>query len=307
MQRSLPYQGRLFPAFSILQWTILIVCAWMIAILSLGAHDLAIAHLGIPFPDEAAVPAWAKLTGQFVRIAATVYFCHLASWYLDRRSALAAALLVGVIVVLLHETLRVITVDNVLVEGWIDGRWMYMTLQRLPAAGLNFFWGVSAVLIARRFSGKRLLLATAVLAATALGYFVVRPAISGGVDVVVHAFKLAESPELYQMPYNFYVYQFIYGTFIEPTIAMFLIAWLAWPGLRGLPARRIAILAAFTLLMRGRVIGTFLFCFWIEQPLGMAIAAEGQFFAETLVLAVLTALVWNSQASKVSTNAAISA
>jgi hypothetical protein len=293
MSRSLPYQGRIFPALSLRQWLALIIAAIIIALLSLGAHDLAISHLGIPFPDESHVPESAKFAGQFVRIAAMVYFCHLASWYLDRKSALTAALTVGAIVVCLHETFRVLIVDNVLVEGWIGNRWLYMGLQRLPVASLNFFWGVAALLIARRLAGKRLtVIALAVLAATALGYFVVRPAVAGGGDFIVHALRLSAPPELYEPPYTFYIYQFLYGTFIEPAIAMFVIVWLAWPGMQGSPARRIAILAVVTLLMRGRVIGTFLFSFWIEQPWGLAIAAEGQFFAETLVLVVLTGLTW---------------
>jgi hypothetical protein len=275
------------------QWLALAAAACVIAFLSLGAHDLAIAHLGIPFPDEGAVPAWAKFAGQFVRIAAMVVFCRLAGWYLERKSALAAALLVGAIVVFLHETVRVIVVDNMLVEGWIAHRWVFMVLQRLPTACLNFFWGAIAALIARGLAGKRLPQLAAVLAATALGYFAVKPAVGALADAIVHAMALAEPPELYQMPYDFHVYSFIYGTFIEPAIAMFLVAWLAWPGLRGSPARRIVLLAGLTLLMRGRVIGTFLFCFWIPQAPAMAVAAEGQFFAETLVLAVLTGIVWH--------------
>lgn len=287
------YHGRIFPALSMPQWLALAVAACVIAFLSLGAHDLAIAHLGIPYPDEGPIPAWAKFFGQFVRIAAMVAFCRLAGWYLDRRSAAAAALLVGMIVVCLHETFRVITIDNVMVEGWIAHRWIYMLMQRLPTACLNFYWGVVAALVARRLAGKHLPQFAAVLAATALGYVAVKPGADAIATAIVHALALAQPPELYQLPYNFYVYKFLYITFIEPTIAMVLIAWLAWPGLSGSPARRIATLAGLTLLMRGRVIGTFLFCFWIPQAPAMAVAAEGQFFAETLILAVLTGIVWH--------------
>jgi hypothetical protein len=168
-----------------------------------------------------------------------------------------------------------------------------MVMQSLPGACLEFFWGGAAVLIARRLAGRHILVvAAAVLAVTALGYFAVRPGMAAAGSWVVQALQLTEPHERYQMPYNLYVYKFIYGTFIEPTLAMFVIAWLAWPGLAGSPARRIVLLAAIVLMMRGRVIATFVYCFWIKLPLGTAMAAEGQFFAETLVLAVCTGVTW---------------
>jgi hypothetical protein len=287
------YRPRLFPAFSGRQWLALSIGVVVVAILSLGVHDLAIAHLGVPYPDKSAVPAWARLIGQFVQIAAIVYFCRLASWYLDLHSALAASLLVGALVVGLHETLRVVVVDNVLVEGWVDNRWVYMVLQRLPGACLDFFWGVSAVVIARRFAAEPLpVVAVAVFVATAVGYFIVRPAVAGGAQDIIQALQLSEPPELYQMPYTFYIYKFIYGMFIEPAIAMLLIVSMAWPGLQGMASRRIAALAVLTLLMRGRIVAITLHIFWIPLPLGTSIAAEGQFFCETFVLAVLMSIVW---------------
>lgn len=294
MPVSYPYQGRRFPAFSALTWLRLALAACVIAFLSLGAHDLAIAHLGIPYPDTSGVPAWAKFAALFLRIGAAVYFCRLASWYLDRQSGLAAAVLMGALVVFFHETFRVIVVDNVMVEGWIEHRWIYMVLQRLPDACVNFFWGAIAAIIARRLVGKNMLvIAVAVLAATAASIYVIKPGVAAAGGILVHALHLTEPPEVWQMPYNFYVYKFIYGGFIEPAIAMFVMAWLAWPGLQGSPSRRIAIFALVTLMMRGRVIATFFYCFWSELPLATAIAAPGQFFAETLILVTLTAYVWS--------------
>lgn len=272
----------------------LAIATCLIAFLSLGAHDLAIAHLNVPYPDESAVPAWAKFAGLALRIGATVYFCRLASWYLDRQSAAAAAVLTGALVVFFHETFRVVLVDNVMVEGWIDHRWIYMVLQRLPGACVTFAWSATAAVIARRLAGKNMLvIAVAVLATAAVSTYAVRPAIMEACNMLVDALHLTEPPEVWQMPYNFYVYKFIYGGFIEPAVAMFAMAWLAWPGLHGSPGHRIAIFTCVTLMMRGRVIATFMFSFWIKLPLATAMAAEGQFFAETLILVTLTACAWS--------------
>lgn len=294
MHLSRPYHGKLYPAFSAFDWLMLAVAACFIAFLSLGAHDLAIAHMGVPYPEESRVPAWTKFAGLFMRISATVYFCRLARWYLDRQSALAAAVLMGALIVFFHETFRVIMVDNVMVEGWIDHRWVYMVLQRLPNALVTFLWTAAAVIIVRRLAGRTMpVIGIAVLATTLLVWFVIRPGITGACEMVVHTLHLTEPPEVWQMPYNLYVYKFIYGGFIEPAVAMFALVWLAWPGLHGSTARRIAIFTCVTLMMRGRVIATFIYCFWSKLPLGTAIAAEGQFFVETLILVTLTAWVWS--------------
>jgi hypothetical protein len=104
------------------RWVIVACGIVITAVLALGSHDLAIAHLGIPYPHDGDVPAWARYIGQFVRLAAMVCACRLASWYLDRRGILPAAAMFGLLIVFLQETLRAIVVDNIVTDGWIDLR-----------------------------------------------------------------------------------------------------------------------------------------------------------------------------------------
>jgi hypothetical protein len=197
------------------------------AFLALGSHDLAIAHLGIPYPEDGDVPAWARYFGQLVRLAAMVYVCHLASWYLDRRSTLLAAVIFGLLIVLLHETLRVIVVDNIVSDGWIDLRWVYLLMTRLPNTLLSFYSGAVAVVIARKIrSGRPVALLIAVVIASAAGYFVLLPTLKSTADMITAALRLTETPEVHKMPYDIYVYKYIYGMFIEPTVASFALIYL---------------------------------------------------------------------------------
>ena len=94
------------------------------------------------------------------------------------------------------------------------------------------------------------------------------------------------------MPYGIYVYKDIYGMFIEPTISSFILIYLMWPALGGSKPRRIALFVVIMMLMRGRIVATGLFSFWIKDSWALAFAAEGQFFVETLILATLTGLTW---------------
>jgi hypothetical protein len=257
------------------------------AFLALGSHDLATAHLGVPYPDESVVPVWIKYVGQVVRVGTMVYICRLASWYLDRRTKIAAAIIFGILVVLLQETLRVIVVDNIISEGWIDRRWIYLLSARIPNALVYFFFGASAVVIARRFEGLALTI-VATLVTAAIGQFLLLPEMRSAAADVNAAFGLNPPPEVYQMPYSISVYKYIYGMFIEPTISAYVIASLLWPALGGSNAKRILTFVLLLLLMRGRIIATGLFTFWLPLDWLVAVAAEGQFLIETLILAALT-------------------
>jgi len=62
--------------------------------------------------------------------------------------------------------------------------------------------------------------------------------------------------------------------------------------LKGSTPQRAAFFVVLMLLMRGRIIATALFSFWIKAPWPLAFAAEGQFFVETLVMATLSAIAW---------------
>ncbi len=273
------------------------------AFLALGSHDLAIAHLGIPYPSDGDVPPWARFLGQVVRLGAMVYVCRLARWYLDKRSTVLAATIFGLLIVFLQETLRVIVVDNIVSDGWIDLRWVHLLMNRLPNALLSFYSGAIAVVIARKIgSDRHVRLLIAIAVASAIGYFGLLPALTAVSDLITAALQLTEVPEVHTMPYGIYVYKYIYGMFIEPTISSFALIYLLWPALNGSKPRRIAIFVFLMLLMRGRVIATGVFSFWIKDSWALAFAAEGQFFIETLILAALTGLTWAAITPEVTTD-----
>lgn len=270
------------------------------AFLALGSHDLAIAHLGIPYPNEGDVPAWAKYVGQVVRLGAMVYACTLARWYLDKRSTIVAAATFGLLILFLQETLRVIVVDNIVSDGWVDLRWVYLLMTRLPNALLSFYSGAIAVVIARKVGSNRPLpLIAAIVIASAIGYFGLLPMLKSIAGLITATLRLSEAPEVHTMPYGIYVYKYIYGMFIEPTISSFILFYLLWPALDGSKTRRIALFIVLMLLMRGRVVATALFSFWIKDDWAMAFAAEGQFFVETFLLAALTGITWATIMPKV--------
>jgi hypothetical protein len=133
--------------------------------------------------------------------------------------------------------------------------------------------------------------AVAIIVIATLEVFAIHPAL----DALCATLKnsLSAPTPLYGDPYPLKINILIYATFIEPTIAAFVILSFCWPALGDSPLRRILVFATLLLLVRGRFIGLFVESFWVKQPLPIAFLAESQFFLETLALGLLVAVAWS--------------
>ncbi len=242
------------------------------------------------------MPSWARYVGQTVRMSAIVLISRMGAWYLDERPSVAAAAIVGLTIVMLQETFRVLIVNIAIVDGLVGRRWLFMIIDALPNAAASFFNGAAGLLIARYLWVDRrrptMIVTAAVLAAAAIGLFLLLPALKEAAGATERSLGVTQPPELYQIPFGLYMYSFIYPTFVEPTLATFFLAYLLLPALSGAAGRRLSIFVALLLLVRGRVIATGLYSFWIRQPKLLAFAAEGQFFVETFVMALLAGTAW---------------
>jgi len=288
-----PIYSASWPNLSSVTWLLLALTACFIACLSLGVHDFMLTQLHIPWPDPAAVPAWARYLDVTVRVASLTWFCHLASPLLFRLTSAQAAVLIGLCLVFLVETGRVFLVDLYLTEGWKEERWAFTLLQRLAMALVWFFYGISAAIIAWRSRRNNLgQTIGAVLLVAAVGLFALQPMLHNATIYLAQLFQLREPVELYKLPYPLHVYLVIYATFLEPTIATFGLAALVWPSLAGPSWQRVARFVGLVLLIRGRVVTLLLFSFWLPNPLATAFLSESQFFLETLVLGLLVGIAW---------------
>jgi hypothetical protein len=126
----------LIPRISQADLLTLVVSLPTIACLALGAHDVAITRLGIPFPYQGITPWWYGVVNNVVRIGALVVLYDLSSCYFRDRSAVHSMFAFGILMVFLYETLRAISVDLAVVEGWVDNRWIYMVLDRFPGGNV---------------------------------------------------------------------------------------------------------------------------------------------------------------------------
>jgi hypothetical protein len=184
--------------------------------------------------------------------------------------------------------LRVLAIETAIVgNGW------YAVFDIAPRALCSFAGGFAAAWfgLGKQKPGN---VALAMILVAALVVFAIHPAL----DIVFALLKkgLVEPMPLYTDPYPLKINLLIYVTFIEPTLATFIMAAFCWPALGGSLFHRVVAFAALLLLARGRLIQFCVESFWVQQPLSKAFLAEGQFFLETLTLGMLVAFAWGFSA-----------
>jgi len=266
-------------------WLFVLLSVCVIAPLSLFVHDYMLEALKVPYPKTPGLPMAVKFLDELVRLFALALLCRLSRPQLQGLSRIAAAFLAGLLVIMLNETLRVFSIESVVI-----GNWLYAALDIAPRA-LSLLAGGIAVAWIGLGGQKRRNVAIAILLISALEVFVLHPALDAVATALKHS--LSEPAPLYTGPYPFKINLIVYATFVEPTIAAFAMVAVAWPVLRHKTLRRILAFAALLLLVRGRFFALFVESFWVRQPLPTAFLAESQFFLETLVLGLLVALAWS--------------
>jgi len=271
-------------------WLFLLACVGVIAPASLFVHDFMLETLKVPYPKTVGLPISVKFLGDLVRMAALAVLCRVARPSLRGGSRLVEALSIGVLLVMLHETIRVF-----LIESTIVGSSMYTACDIAPRALSWFVCGVAVAWISLGDQKPRTV-ALAIIALVAVEVFALHPALDAVGASLMQG--LSEPVIRYTDPYPFKVNLLIYVTFIEPTIAAFVIAAYCWPHLGTGSLRRIMAFTALLLLVRGRFIALLVESFWVDQPRMTAFLAVGQFFLETLVLGLLVALAWNYASSR---------
>jgi len=278
-------QSLCFPTLSAARWAVVILAACIIAPASLFVHDFMLDWLRVPYPKVVGLPVWATALMLIVKLLAIVVFCQLALPQLKRASPPVVACAIGILVLMLHETGRVIVIEHSIFNNWsvaiLDG----------AAAAISIFLEVSIVVYAF-LKGARWRVMLAVIAiVTVIGAVLVSPWLAGQFDSLRNV-HYGDIKEIYKDPYPSSVNVVIYTAFIEPTVATFVLAALCWNGLPGNGIRRICAFTTLVLLIRGRFILEMVFSFWVRQPLPTAFLATGQFFLETMVLGILVGTTW---------------
>jgi hypothetical protein len=273
------------PRGAALKWIFVVVTACVIAPVSLFVHDYMLETMKVPYPRYVGLPDWVKFVNEVVRLFALAAFCRLSLQRLRGFSIATAVMGTGMILVMLYETVRVWVI-----EGAITNSLLFSAYSRAPQAICLFLGGAGVAWIVLSSLKSEYGAGLIVTLAALLAFLIFPP-----LDRLFASLKngMPWITDLYSDPYPFRINVMIYFGFLEPTIAAFVAAYLCWPALKGTLLRRALTFATLLLLVRGRFVQLLLQSFWVRLPHLTAMYAVSQFFLETLVLAVLTALAWH--------------
>ena len=104
---------------------------------------------------------------------------------------------------------------------------------------------------------------------------------------------LAPQSEWCKLPYGVNVLVPAYLSFSEPVVACFLAAALAWSGFSAARTGRYLQFSLLILAVKSQLITPFVYAAFAKTSVSSALASEGQFALEALVLALVTAISWN--------------
>lgn len=274
------------------RWGLLFLAMVATGSAGLFVHDFAMTRLNIPYPEQAPPPGWATYLNILVRICGTFILCRLGRNWLRAMAPWRAAALIGALLVMTNETLRLILLEVTTTrEGWLHGYILLELAQQFPRPTMWFLSGLAVAFWARR-SGNMAWLAAGALIVTALALYAVKPpldALSAALSAQLQDF---DAPQAYAPPFPAKIYVVIYATYLEPSIAAFVMAAMVWPQLNGGKWRKALVFTLLVLAIKGRLIQFFVASFWVKQPPLIGFLAEGQFFMETAVQALLTGLAW---------------
>jgi hypothetical protein len=238
----------------------------------------------VPFPTSQPT-LWAKWLNQSIGVAGVLAFLRIAGSRIGDRSFPSRVLITFVIVAALRETLRVGIMNGVVTTGWAFSA--ILVVEPLVRALIVALFCVVAVRWVR--SGPSLFLVALATGASCMAAQMLAGAVLGALP---DHFSWLSRPDLYQFPYPMQVLIPAYLTMAEPVIAVAVMMALAWDGLPSSRAARLSLFALLVVTMKSMIGLTFVYSFFSERPVPLAMLSYSQFLFEAAALGFLAGLAW---------------
>ncbi len=260
---------------------------FLTGVVAWGVHSTLLEVCKVPYPEQLPHAGLVPFLNYAVGAWALFVFCRLAAPQVSPLHAWQQCLGLGVLLIMLNETLRV-----TFIVGVITTAWAYTFADRLQGAVAPFLLGVLVASVAPRTKHWWQQAAAALLIAAAM-FFGVRP-------FLAETFKplLATMAHLNHAPiYSDTSWQLNTAAcvgIVEPTLASFVMVALVWPQLSGCLLWRAGQFALLLALIN-RVFFTAFYNPFFASSLSvpMAMLSAGQFTLEWLTLGLLTAVTWH--------------
>ena len=270
-----------------INWRWLVPGFFVTGVAAWGMHSVLLEACKVPYPAQLPHTGIVPFLNYAASVWALFIFCRLAAPRVSALSTWQKCLGLGVLLVMLNETLRVI-----FILGVITTAWTYSFVDRVQGAFVSFLLGVLAALAAPRTKRWRQQAAAAWLIAAVM-FFGIRPLVTAAFKPLLSAVAHLNHAPIYSST-SWQLNTAACVGIVEPTLASFVMVALVWPQLSGrLPWRA----AQFALLLAviNRVFFTaFYYPFFAPTLCGpLAMLSAGRFTLEWLTLGFLPALTWH--------------
>ena len=269
-----------------INWRRLVPGFLLTGLVAWGVHSTLLEVCKVPYPAQLPHTGVVPFLNYAASVLALFVFCRLAAPRVVDLRTWQKCLGLGLLLVMLNETLRV-----AFIVGVITTAWTYSLVDNVAGAVAPFVLGILVALVAPRTTGWWQRGSAGVLIATVM-WCGIRPLVTAAFKPLLAAMAHLNHAQVYSST-SWQLNAAAGVGFVEPALASFLMVALAWPQLAGrLPWR--AVQFALLLALISRVFFTaFYYPFFASLSAPLAMLSAGQFTLEWLTLGLLTALTWH--------------
>ena len=270
-----------------INWRWLVPGFFVTGVAAWGVHSVLLEACGVPYPEQLPRTGIVPFLNYAASVWALFIFCRLAAPRVSTLRTWQKCLGLGVLLVMLNETLRV-----AFIVGVITTAWTYSFVGQVQSAFAPFLLGVLVALVApqtRRWWQQ--LAATLVIAIVM--FFGVRPLVAAAFKPLLDAMAQLNHAPIYSNT-SWQLNTAACVGIVEPTLASFVMVALVWPHLSGPLLWRAAQFALLLALINRVFFTAFYYPFFAPTLSGpLAMLSAGQFTLEWLTLGFLTAMTWH--------------
>ena len=253
-----------------------------------GVHAVLLEACKVPYPEHLPRTGVVPFLNDAMSVAALFVFYRLAAPRVSALRPWQQCLGLGVLLVMLNETFRVIFIVGVITTAWI-----YSFVDIGQGAFAPFLLGVLTALVVPRTKHWWQQTAAAFLIAAVI-FFGVRPLVAAAFKPLLAAVDHLNHAQVYSNT-SWQLNTAACVGIVEPTLASFVMVALVWPRLSGRLLWRAGQFALLLALINQVFLTAFYSPFFAPATLSvpMAMLSAGQFTLEWLTLGFLTALTWH--------------
>ena len=268
-------------------WPKALIGMGVTAVLALSVHVVMLQVLNVPYPEGYPKAGWAVFCQFSLSVLGLMVFYRIARAELARFGWLARILLLFLLVSMLREAL----VRGPVMDGFATTAWTFSFLSNLPRL-ITILIVASLVVLTAPLARRLWQMLLAAVAISVLVQVLLAPQIGIAFGHILESLSYLSHDEVYKAPYGWQIELPAYITYLEPVVACFFMMALVCDGLSkrllwGTLQFVILVLAVNTLLIRPIV-----YVFYAPFGPVTALLSMGQFFLESLVLALLTVCNW---------------